>query len=828
MISTTARLLERYFNLRYETSVVVLRRSIVVLAGLLFILLATVIVAADSIFLNQRSIASLHVNDLAPRDIFAPTGAEYVSTELTEQARDSAADAVNPVFDPPDILIARQRTQLARQILDYVDNVRRDVFADEQTKVRDIEAIRELSLEPSIIERIISIESNDNWRAIDDQIVLVLETVMLREEIRETNIDSVIRLLPNQVNLQFSQEDTDVVVSIVGDLIRPNTSLDEEATETARATARMAVQDVRRNFEPGQLVVNGGTQIEPVDFEALQQLGLLQPVENRFQEVSQAFLTSIIVLVVVGLYILRFEPALLDSNPRFLTLLAAIFLIVLFGARLGLNGQIYIFPTSTLALLFVAIISPQIAIIGTLGLAMLVGVMSGGSLEIAALVTAGGIIGALTLKRAERLNNFFFAGLMVAFVNIGIAAIFNISAPGSGGTNDQLVLLMIFSLLNGILTAAAAIAGLYIVTLLFNLPTALKLSELSQPNQPLLQRLLREAPGTYQHSLQVANLSEQAANAISANAELIHVAALYHDIGKMLNPPFFTENQRDIGNPHDTLNDPYRSADIIIGHVTDGDDMARQYRLPLRLREFIREHHGTSQVYVFYKQAVILAGDDESAVDINDFTYPGPKPRSKETAILMLADSCEAAVRSRQPKSKAEVAETVMTVIEGKRKSGQLDESRLTLNDLKQIKDIFIEMLQAIYHPRINYEDAIARVRDTVANQGQTSIPSPEPVAVPKPKPNLTQEMKRISSENTIVENDTAGKTGKTGNLELEKALNEDEQDSPMPEVPRLRKTSEVEKANGATETPIESKKQPSADDTLDQTKTAENVTGES
>lgn len=775
MIDITARSLERYFNWRYETTALVLSRAVVILAGLSFIVISTVIVAFDSVLPNQQSVASLQVDEVTQQNIYAPENVEYDSVVLTMDARQLAADAVTPVFDPPEVSLARQRTQLAQQILEFIDNVRRDPFADAETKVRDITQIRELTLDEDTLQRIVAVD-NDTWREIDDEIVRVLENVMLREEIRDTNIDNVIQILPNQVDLQFTQDNTNVVVAIVEDLIRPNTSINEEATQAAIEDARQSVSDVRRSFTRGQLVVSGGTRITPADYEALQQLGLLTQQSNRLQRIGQAFLASVIVMVVVGLYILRFQPDLIYSSPRFLTLLAAIFLLVLAGARLGLGGQIYIFPTAVLALLYVAISSPQVAIIGTLGLAMLVGVMANSSLEIAALVAAGGIIGALSLKRSERLNSFFLAGLMVAVINIGVTAIFNLGTPAAEQAGEQLLILMSFNVLNGILTAAAAIAGLYIITLLFNLPTALKLAELSQPNQPLLQRLLREAPGTYQHSLQVANLSEQAANAINANAELVHVSALYHDIGKMLNPMFFTENQRDIGNPHDTLNDPYRSADIIISHVTDGDDMARQHRLPTRIRDFIREHHGTSQVFVFYRQAVILAGDDESAVDITEFTYPGPRPRSKETAVLMLADSCEAAVRSRQPKDKTEIEETVRNVIEGKRKSGQLDDSGLTLNDVKIIQDIFIDMLQAIFHPRINYEDAISSVRRATPAES-------EPAQKSTPKPDDKSALETSEATEKSVERPV--------NMDLKEALDEDEDDSPMPEVPRLRRVNE-------------------------------------
>jgi putative nucleotidyltransferase with HDIG domain len=611
--------------------------------------------------------------------------------------------------------------------------------------------------------------------------------------------------------LRFSNREAEVIVAIVSDLLRANTILNVDATESERVAAANAVQNETRSFGVGQLVIEGGTQITPADFEALDQLGLLAPEERRIQSIGQALLASIIVMVITGLYVSRFRPSLLYDEPRMLVLLAAIFILVLLGARLGLNGEINIYPTATLALLYVTIIGPEIAIIGVLGLAFLVGIMANNALDITLMVLSGGIIGALTLRRAERLNSFFFAGLMVAVSNVAVVTLFNLNTPTAGDTGE-FVLLLIYSVLNGVLTAAAAMAGMYIITLLFNLPTALKLSELSQPNQPLLQRLIREAPGTYHHTLQVANLAEQAANAIGANAELTQVASLYHDIGKMQNPMFFTENQRDIGNPHDALNDPYRSADIIISHVTGGDEMAKQYRLPARIRDFIREHHGTSEVYVFYKQAVILAGDDESLVDINDFTYPGPKPQSRETAVLMLADTCEAAVRSQQPETRQKIVEIVESVIDAKRKSGQLDESGLTLNDLKVIQNIYIDMLQAVFHPRINYAEAVARVRrgsDRAPEKKSQTAVAIEPEVVDEKPTTQTRAAavvnKRESDTIPVARVETTPKVSKDQPAETPAVTSSDgDDDAPMPEVPRLRRTGESKssrknnvKANG-------------------------------
>ncbi|PJF22670.1 MAG: hypothetical protein CUN56_04870 [Phototrophicales bacterium] len=751
-------------------------RLAVTLAAVSFLLIATAIVAFDDLFPGQRAVASLQVGDIAPTNIYAPDTVTYTSAVLTRQREQEARDSVQPIYDPADPAVARQQTELARRILDFILNVRADIYASQDQKIHDIQQITALDLDETTTIQILDVD-DETWQDMADEIISLLERVH-QDDIRATDLNRIRLRLPSQVSVRFEDDrELDVIVSIVGDLIRPNSSENQELTDAAKNAAAEAVSDATRSFAAGQLVVAEGFEIDEADYEALEALGLLRPSQNRVQNIVQALLGSVITIVVTGMYIARFRPSLFYREPRFLILLAALFLIVLFGARVAAGAQFYIYPTAALALLYVVIIGPEIAFIGTLGLAFLVGLIAdtplNNPLELTALVGVGGLIGSLTLRKAERLNSFFFSGLMVAFANMAVAALFNLNTTADV---SEVALLLIYGFLNGILAATVALAGMYVVTLIFNLPTALKLIELSQPNQPLLQRLLREAPGTYQHSLQVANLSEQAATAIGANAELVHVAALYHDIGKMLNPAFFTENQRDIGNPHDTLNDPYRSADIIISHVTEGDEMARQYRLPNRLRDFIREHHGTSEVYVFYKQAVILAGGDESQVDIADFRYPGPKPQSRETAILMLADGCEAAVRSRQPKNKNEIIETVHSVIDGKRKSGQLDESNLTLRDLKIIEDIFIEMFQAIYHPRINYTEAIERVRKGGEPVNHTSA---------------SDEVNTVSTKPTM----PTVKTNKnhTGTFPtIPPSVDDDDDDSPLAEVPRLRRTDET------------------------------------
>jgi len=218
--------------------------------------------------------------------------------------------------------------------------------------------------------------------------------------------------------------------------------------------------------------------------------------------------------------------------------------------------------------------------------------------------------------------------------------------------------------------------------------------------------LLRKAPGTYHHTIMVANLAEQAAERIDADALLVRVGAFYHDIGKTARPYMFVENQIEGSNVHEKL-DARTSAEIITRHVQDGLELAKRYGLPSRVRAFIPEHHGTMRASFLYQKAVQQAGGDPSKVNEQAFHYPGPKPQSKETALLMLADGCEAAVRAARPASVEEIGEIVRKVITERVTCGQLDECPLTMQDLNLIRESFTLTLQGVFHPRIQYPDTI-------------------------------------------------------------------------------------------------------------------------
>jgi len=675
------------------------RRAIILGSIVLFVLLGTLALAFETL-ITTRSTIQLQVGDVVSRDILAPRSLAYSSDVLTQLAQQDAIQKVQPVYDPnPDV--TREQIRQARAITTYINEVRHDTYATPQERIEDLLVIEDLTLSEDLWENIIS-TPDSRWDLISNEISALLERTMQRD-IRPDNLESTRNALFNSVASRFSNSEAEIIVAVTEDLIQANTFFNEEQTLARQNEAAAAVPIQERRFEKGQLIVRSGNIMQELDMEALRQFGFLQSTVIEVQALVGGLLAIIMATLISGLYLDRFHPALLRDR-KMLPLLAGLFLIFLASVNL-FGRQPYLYPAAALGLLLTSLYSPQLAIMASSFLAVLVGITQPNdfALPITVYVLIGSISGILSLRRTERLNSYFMAGIIISAVNLVMVIALALSADDTPSMVDVLFS-SILALGNGLFAAAIALLGLYIVTSLLNLPTSLKMLELQDYKQPLLQQLLRDSPGTYQHSLQVANLCVPAAEAIGADVQLIRVAAMYHDIGKMMNPYYFAENTAEGMNPHDDLNDPYQSAKIIIGHVIEGERMARRANLPQRIRDFILEHHGTTQVLYFYNQALERANNDEAAVDIRDFTYPGPTPRSCETAIMMLADGCESATRSRRPSSKAEIEETVNTIFELRLGEGQLDDSGLTLNDLKTIRSIFIQTLQAMYHPRIAYK----------------------------------------------------------------------------------------------------------------------------
>jgi putative nucleotidyltransferase with HDIG domain len=300
----------------------------------------------------------------------------------------------------------------------------------------------------------------------------------------------------------------------------------------------------------------------------------------------------------------------------------------------------------------------------------------------------------------------------MAIAGAGIAMLIAFRFPFTQMDGVALLQLTGAAIFSGLASSSIALLLQYFLAQSLGLTTALQLIEISRPDFPLLQFFLRNAPGTYQHSLQVANLAEQAAELIGADALLTRVGALFHDVGKALNPMFFIENQpQGQMNTHEDI-DPAESAAAIIAHVVDGVALARKHKLPRRIDDFILEHHGTMITRYQYNQALELVNNDPTKVDIEKFRYPGPRPRSRETALLMLADGSEARARAERPQTEEDLRRIVLSTIESAQKQGQLDNTQLTLRDLSIITDSFVSILRGTHHPRIAYPKERPAVED--------------------------------------------------------------------------------------------------------------------
>ena len=642
---------------------------------------------------------NLSVGESATQDILAPIPVSYASQVLTERARAAAAAGVPDFYDPADARVARQQVLLLRDILSYINSVRGDSYASFDQKQVDLHAIQGISLSPERATQVLNFD-NSSWSSVQDEGLSVLEQ-MMRGQVRADQVDDVRRSVPARVSVNLSEAQAEVVTALVSDLITANSFYNGAATEAAREAAQAAVKPVFRQLVRGQAVVVRGQVVTSEDIEALQALGLLQPKAGWREPVSGGLLT-LLAGALLMLYIRRFNPEF-GGTPRRVLLLALLTTAFLLAGRLMVPGRTvlpFLFPAAALAMLLTVFGGPNLAMLVAVLLGALVSYIGGNNLQLALYTAIGGILAALAVGRGERLNQFFWAGLAVAISNVGLLLVFGLQDP----TLDPLgeAQLLAAGLLNGAVSASLTLAGFFILGALFDITTSLQLIELARADHPLLLYILRSAPGTYQHSLQVSNLAEQAAERIGANAMLTRVGALYHDAGKTLHPQFFVENQLDGNNIHDSL-EPAESARIIINHISDGLDMARRHRLPSSVRAFIPEHHGTLRTMYQYTRALQAAGGDAAQVDASQFTYPGPRPQSKETALLMLADGCEARARAERPKTEADLDRVVKAVIDDRLANGQLDDTDLTLHDLQLIRESFVSTLKGVFHPRIEY-----------------------------------------------------------------------------------------------------------------------------
>jgi cyclic-di-AMP phosphodiesterase PgpH len=697
---------------------------------LLIISLFLILIALIMPILRSYLTPALEAGQVAAQNYRATRAITFESQVLTEQRKQTAAQSVSPIYTSPNTSIARKQLEQLRTSLAYITSVRADVYATTAQKMDDLAAMDDIDLSQESAATILSF-SDTRWQAIQQEAIEVLETVM-SGTIRPDNINSAIQRVPSLVSLSLSEDQAAIVVELTEAFIAPNSEFSESATEAARIEAMEAVTPVSRSFVAGQTIVSQGEVLSDSDIEALQQLGLAQP-EQRWQDIVSTVIVALILVVFLIFYTYQRKRFLL-RNPRRLTILSFIFSLFLLSARLAIPTHVvipYAFPLAAFSLVVSILFGVELALIWSIPLAILTSFGLSNALDLTFYYLISGFLGILAIGRAQRILVFFWAGAAIATAGILSILIYRLPSPSI----DPIGILTLFGAasFNGLASASIAILLQLLLAQLLGMTTPIQLMDLTRPDNPLLQLLLREAPGTYQHSLQVSNLAEQAAEQIGADPLLTRVGALYHDIGKSSNPIFFIENQPpDFLNPHDDLK-PLDSAQIIIRHVSEGEKLAQKYRLPKRIQDFITEHHGTLITRYQYVQAVKATNSNESEVNIQDFRYPGPRPQSRETAILMLADGCEARIRAERPETEKDLEFLIKNTIENRMSEGQLDDTQLTLSDLTEIRESFTAALRGIYHPRVKYPQL----------ESPTTID-----VITQPAPRISKEVKAQITDN--------------------------------------------------------------------------------
>lgn len=588
---------------------------------------------------------ALAIGERSPQDFIAPVAVEIIDPIATEKARSSARSQIDTIYSSdPDL------EQLA---LDTITSagLPSGVETFLLTNYRNPDGVSDFG-RTSLIERSISMTPTERKR----DVRLLLES----------------RLISTAV---------------------PNL----EMTAAARNAAANAVDDITQTVEAGETIVKTGDVLTDDKLRVLEQLGLYSAREDISQRQLLLWLGCFLmafVLMIPMIYLIRRMKEITFTQIAFLIGITFFFLAI---QRLSLFLSPHFFFLSLLPILIAVLLNERTAVLWAGWLAVVAALLEPTASMFTLLTTlTSGTTAAFFAKRLSSRSSLLFAGVLGGLVGVTSYALLLLL---NGSTLTVASLSNLLLVLSGnVLAGILALGLLPLAESGFDFLTEFRLVELSNPSSPLLQKLLLEAPGTYQHSLIISNLVEQAVSAIGGDSLLARVGCLYHDVGKLKRPQFYIENQIGNENPHNAIS-PHLSYLIITSHVKDGIELLREYKLPKALEPFVGEHHGTTVLSYFYKRAL----EDSARLDELNFRYPGPKPQSKETAVLMLADAVESASRTLTDPSQGSIRALIDRLISLRQQDGQLADSPLNFRDLETIANTFERMLTAILHRRIQY-----------------------------------------------------------------------------------------------------------------------------
>lgn len=641
---------------------------------------------------------SLEAGDIAKNDIKAPR--EVQDKLATEEKYEQVRKSINPQYAKSNEV----KTKIIEE-MDLLFTALKDLrlsLSDNKYKINQLKSKSPIALSEDVYIELLNLTVNEQ-QELQDALVLAISEVYDQRNIesKSEDLQNAVETILNKLDASNLSQDLKVLGSAIvqsKNFIRPNFLEDEKATE-------QKVNEALKNVEPviikkDQLIVKYGEPVTKNQIEVLKELGLL----NNNSSIQWRLYLSLGVLIfgvmiLQWYYVYRFSNSIYRENKKLILINGLNCFSVILARIIGIASP-FLIPFTAIPLLMTLLVNYKVSLVINALNIILLSCSLGFNVEAIILAIVNTVLGAIVLKKVQNRNNIFYSTILILVVNV----ICTLSI-GSILSNNFVEVLKRggFAAVGSITSVVLTVGLLPFFEVTFSIVTIMKLLELANPNQPLLKRLLVEAPGTYYHSILVANLAEVAAEEVGANSTLARVGAYYHDIGKIKRPYFFKENQMGTDNPHDKIA-ANLSALIITSHVKDGMQLAKEYKLPLSIQEIIQQHHGNTLVKYFYITAKNSAENEEDIKE-EDFRYPGPIPRSKEAAIVMLADSTEAAVRSLKDFSSEGVKTMVDKIFKDKLYDGQLNGCDLTFSDLEKIKKAFLKTLTGMYHQRIEYPE---------------------------------------------------------------------------------------------------------------------------
>ena len=710
-----------------------------VMCFIVFTFLMTVTISSQNYFFQK-----VIENGISKRDIVAQKDIKVIDTKKTEQHKKEVAQNVEP------ILTQAEDEFITTSLLTLQNSVKkiREKNVSEDVKKDELNVLFDESGKKGLIEFLLK-ANDDDLQSVFDKSKITLTSVLnvgiSAKDFDNNNVTAIIRRnLPNNV----PRYQGTLIAGILNQIIVPNLVVDEFATEIAKKNAQNAVKPYEVVFKKGQKIVFEGEPVTKLKRDALRAAGY------NVLEVNYGGIIGFYILVAFFTFVfLQYERNFEKQyfNAKYMLIMSSFtFFTALVSAVLPTGFSPYIIPIPAYTILLSIFTTPRNAFFASTILLALISIGMHWNIEV---VVSFMLLNTVVMTAVSKLKFSKRSDLLITSAKISLAGVLIV-----GGIYflEKYMMdidnMLIFQDLGYIVINCFVISGIILLGILpiienvFRVMTPYGLAELADHNQPLLRKLMNDAPGTFNHSLTVSHLCENAAEAIGANPVLARVGAMYHDIGKLLRPMFFVENQSFYGieNPHKSCT-PRFSKMLITAHPKDGVELAKDAHLPQIINNFILQHHGTSLVSYFYNEAL----KEEGAENVNEeqFRYPGPKPNMKETAILMIADAVESAVRAAKNPSNEEIDAIIDKIIKERLNDGQLSDSPLTLKDLKTIAETFSRMLRGMHHKRIKYHNDLVQELDK-SNKLSHDIVKPAMPALDKDLDAKLKELEKKKNDN--------------------------------------------------------------------------------